>query len=122
MSIDFDERSELPPEEVRLKEAVIPPELIQSLQFDEFQKSTKRRYSMQFVLNGQAYHFDGVVTALATAHKQGRKTELDQLAAVPGVVIRLCKSFTGVSKEYYRLSELVRDSASWVTVLDEKDQ
>lgn len=98
------------------KETIIPNELMASLRFNEFEITTKPRYSMRFILNGTPYHFNGVVTALATAHIQKKKAELDQFAALPGHIVRLCYNFTGVQKEFYKPADLVRDSANWIDI------
>lgn len=121
MAIEGDEILDSRLEEEEIIEAAIPPELIAALHFDEYQRTIKPHFSMQFVFNGTPYHFDGVVTALANAHKKNMTAELEKLAAVPGVVVRLCHNFTGVQKEYYKPSELVSDSASWVRVADENE-
>lgn len=122
MSIEYDERPDNGLDDRKMREALIPPELMDSLHFEEFESSVRPRYSMKFVLNGKNYHFDGVITALATAHKEKKTNELNQLAALPGIIIRLCYNFSGVQKEYFLPKALVHDSASWVSVLDEKDQ
>ena len=122
MGIEGDEILNSRLEEEEIVEATIPPELIAALRFDEFERTVKPHFSMQFVFNGTPYHFDGVLNALSTAHKQKMTAELEQLAAVQGVVVRLCHNFTGVQKEYYKPSELVSDSARWVRITDENDQ
>lgn len=122
MAIEGDEILDSRLEEEEIIEAAIPPELIAALRFDEYERTIKPHFSMQFMLNGTPYHFDGVLAALATAHKQKMNEQLERLAAVPGVVVRLCHSFAGTLKEYYKPAELVSHSASWVRVTDENDQ
>lgn len=123
MSIEFEEILDDPsdPDETSkpenlLAEAVIPPELIESFRFDKYEKAITPRYSMRFVFNGRPYHFDGVVTALAAAHREEKIEELSQFAALPGFIVRLCYNFSGVQREYYRPSDLVRDSKHWVNI------
>lgn len=123
MSIEFEEILDDPsdPDETSKPEnlpveAVIPPELMKSFRFDEYEKSTTPRYSMRFVLNSTPYHFDGVVTALAAAHREEKIEELSQFAALPGFIVRLCYNFSGVQTEYYRPNDLVRDSKHWVNI------
>jgi len=107
------------PEQEQPKETIIPSELVVSLRFDEFEQFIKSRYSMRFVLNGKPYHLSGVVAALATAHSENKRAELNQFAALPGYIVRLCYSFSGVQKEFYWPAELVRDSANWIDVSPE---
>jgi hypothetical protein len=110
------------PEDKQLHEAVIPLELMQALRFGEFNRTVKPHFSMQFVLNGHAYHFDGVVTALSVAHKQGKIDELNQFAALPGLIVRLCYSFNSIQREAFSPALLVQDSARWTDVSEDGKQ
>jgi hypothetical protein len=126
VNIEFEEMLDDPSDpdegnepENQLAEAVIPPELIKSFRFDDYEKSITPRYSMRFVFNGKPYHFDGVVTALAAAHQEEKIQELRQFAALPGYITRLCYNFSGVRREYYRPEALVCDSKHWVNITRE---
>jgi len=95
------------------REITVPDELMRSLRFKEFELSVRPKFSIRFRLNGYAYHFDGVVRALAAAHNEGKVKELEQFAQLPGLVVRLCYGLGNTVRDAFTPESLVRGSRSW---------